>query len=259
MTIFKKFVSGKTFILLLLTFILVSNNSFSQLLKNGDFENSDTGIVSVGNVKGWLLMAAASINPLPVFEIVSDTVKQGNRALKISILGTGTNQWDIQGVADSIPVNQGSTYYYSIWAKAEKPGARVNFTVGNYSYSEYNAIRPATLSTQWQEYTMQFTVDDNNSFIRAPIHFSYSGNANNTIYIDNLNIEDVNQAKFPVIIEAESGIVGSYFQINTDDDLTSVTTSSNYTGQSAPNDSNRMITCQVTFQDTGFYNLFARI
>jgi len=60
---------------------------------------------------------------------------------------------------------------YSIWAKAEKPGATVNFTVGNYSYSEYKAIRPATLSTVWQKFTMQFTVSGSQTYIRAPVHF----------------------------------------------------------------------------------------
>ena len=82
-------------------------------------------------------------------------------------------------------------------AKAAKAGAQVNFTVGNYSYSEYKAIRPATLTTQWQKYTMTFTVTDNQTIIRAPIHFNYAADTSNAIYVDNLQIVDINAGKLP--------------------------------------------------------------
>ena len=245
--------------ILVLLLILKTGNSYAQIVTNGGFESSDTGVVQADDVNGWSLLVTAGVNPLPSFEIVSDSVKQGNRALKISVHGLGTNPWDIQAVADNIPVNQGSTYNYSIWAKAEKPGAQVSFTVGNYSYSEYNAIRPANLSTEWQQFTMKFTVSDNQSNIRAPIHLSYSGNTNNVIYIDDLQITDANAGNTPVIVEAESGKTGSDFAENQDGDITYVTTTSNYSGQTNPGDTSRIITYQVTFKDTGYYNLFARI
>ena len=151
-----------------------------QAVTNGGFENSNTGIVDTTDVKGWLIQVAQGINPPPVFEIVSDTVEEGNRALKVTVHGLGTNQWDIQAVADSIHITPGGTYNYSIWAKADKPGAQVNFTVGNYSYSEYNVIRPANLTTQWKKYSMQFSVNDNQTYIRAPIHFNYAADSGNS-------------------------------------------------------------------------------
>ena len=167
------------------------------IVTNGSFESSNTGIVDAGSlagfsdstsVKGWLIQVATDVNPLPVFEIVSDTVEQGSRALKVTVKGAGTNQWDIQAVAIGLPVTPGATYNYSVWAKAAKAGAQVNFTVGNYAFTEYKAIRPAILGTQWQQFTMQFTVNDNQAVIRAPIHFSYAVDTGNVIYIDNLQI-----------------------------------------------------------------------
>jgi endo-1,4-beta-xylanase len=238
---------------------VTSGNSFAQLVTNGGFESSNTGIVEGTAVKGWLIQVANGINPPPQFEIVSDTVQQGKRALKVAIKGLGTNQWDIQAVADSIPAKQGTSYNFSVWAKAEKNGALVNFTAGNYSYSEYGAIRPATLTTKWKEFTLRFTVNDNQSFIRAPIHFNYSANDGNVIYIDNLKIADVNASKIAVVAEGESGKIGSDFTIQQDGGIKYVTTTKNYTGLASPGDTSRIITYQVSFQDSGYYNLFARI
>ena len=190
-----------------LILILASSSTFAQLVTNGGFESSNTGVADSTDIKGWLIQYVQTINPRPVFEIVSDTVEQGNRALKITVHGLGSNQWDIQIVADSIPAKPGSTYSYSIWLKAEKPGAQVNLTLGNYSFTEYKALRPVNLTTQWKKYTMQFTVNDNQTVIRGPIHLNYAGDTSNAIYIDNLQIADVNAGKRPIIVEAEAGYI----------------------------------------------------
>ena len=234
-------------------------NLHAQIVTNGGFESSSTGTVDTTAVKGWVIQVASGITPPPVFEIVSDTVEQGSRALKVTVHGLGTNQWDIQVVADSIPVKPGTTYNYSIWAKSDKPGATVNFTMGNYSFTEYGAIRPATLSTQWQKFTMQFTVNDGQTYIRGPIHFYGAVDTGNSIYIDNLQIVDPNVGKKPVIVEAESGQLGSYFNVLQDGGVTYVGTDSNWTSLTAPGDTTRMITYQVHFADSGSYNLFARV
>jgi endo-1,4-beta-xylanase len=187
---FKKY--SVYFVLMLM--LLTSKMIFAQLQTNGGFELSSPGVVT--SVKGWMLLSADTVKPKAVFEIVSDTVEQGKRALKVSVFGTGPNQWDIQAIADSIPVNPGKTYYYSVWAKALTAGAQVNFTVGGFSSGEYGAIRPATLTTQWKQFTLSFTVPANQSYVRAPIHFSYPVNINNVIYIDNLQIDSVQIIKY---------------------------------------------------------------
>ena len=110
------------------------------IVTNGGFESSNTGVVDTTAVKGWLIQTASTVSPAPVFQIVSDTVEEGSRALKVTVNAAGTNQWDIQAVVDSLHVKPGGVYNYSVWAKAANPGAQVNFTVGNYSYSEYKVI-----------------------------------------------------------------------------------------------------------------------
>ena len=232
--------------------------STGEVVTNGGFEDSNTGIVDSTGIKGWVIFAQG-ITPAPEFEIVSDTVEQGNRALKATVRGLGTNPWDIQIVADSLHVTPGATYNYSIWAKAGNAGAQVAFTVGNYSYTEYKVIRPANLTTQWRKFSMQFTVNDNQTVIRAPIHFSYSGNADNPIYIDNLQIVDVNAAKRPVIVEAESGKIGHMFSVHQDNSITYISADVNYTGLTSPGDTGRVATYQVTFADSGHYSLYAHV
>jgi endo-1,4-beta-xylanase len=250
----------------ILMLTLAATKTNAQLVTNGNFESSDVGIVDstsgindYTSIEGWLVQVANGITPPPVFEIVSDTVERGNRALKVTVHGLGTNQWDIQIVADSIPVTPGATYSYSVWAKAEKPGAQVNSTMGNYAFNEYGALRPVNLTTQWQQYTMQFTVTDDQTVIRGPIHFNYAGDTANAIYIDDLRILGINDGKTPVTVEAESGKLGSYFSTMQDGDISYITTTVNYIGQNGPGDSNRVATYQVTFQDSGNYSLFVRL
>jgi endo-1,4-beta-xylanase len=248
-------------LILLATLLVLSDSAVlhAQLVTNGGFESSSVGDISATGTKGWLVQFVNTITPPPVFEVVSDTVRQGSRALKVTVHGLGTNQWDIQVVADSIPAIPGATYNYSVWAKAAKAGAQVNFTVGNYSYSEYKAIRPATLTTQWQKYTMTFTVNDNQTIIRAPIHFNYAADTSNAIYIDNLQIADINAGKFPVIVEAESGVRGSNFPVLQDGSVTYVAVATNFISGTSPGDTSRIITYQVPFADSGKYNFFAHV
>ncbi len=248
----------------LIAFVLMIFSSVSlkaQLETNGSFESTKTGVInSTDVVKGWVIQTAAGVTPAPVYEIVTDVVQQGTKALKVTVNGTGTNLWDIQIVADSIPVYKNGTYNYSIWAKSATSGAQVSFTVGNYAYSEYGAIRPATLqSSRWQRFTMQFTVTDNQKFIRAPIHLSYAGNSGNIIYLDNFQISDVNAPQLPVIVQAESGQLGSNYSILTDNNVKYITPKNNWAGLTSPGDTSRMATYQVTFPDSGTYNLFARL
>ena len=238
---------------------IMSSSISAQLVTNGGFEASDTGSVASGGINGWLVLAIDGLDPAPEFEIVSDSVHSGDRALKVTVHGLGTNQWDIQIVADSIPVTPQATYDYSVWAKAEKPGAQVNFTVGSYTQGEYAAIRPANLTTSWKKYTVSFKVTNDETIVRGPIHFNYASASDNTIYIDDLIIVDQNFGKTPVTVEAESGIIGSDFAVQESGDITYVTATESFSGSASPEDSIRTITYQVEFQDSGSYNLFARI
>ncbi|MEG8946843.1 endo-1,4-beta-xylanase [Rosettibacter firmus] len=244
-----------------LLLLLMPSLSWGQLVTNGSFEDTPLGPIT-GNIKGWVLSVGTSVPTPPNFEIVDNPVQDGNRAFKVVINSLGSNDWDIQLVADSIPVKQGETYVYTIWAKAEKSGAQANFTVGNYSYNEYGAIRPASLTTEWKQFTMEFTITDNQQYIRAPIHFNRSGNVGNTIYIDNLSIvnkKDIPSPKKPIVLEAEDGVLGSDYEILQDGDITYVTPKTNFINANHPGSKSKVITFEVTFADTGTYNLFAKI
>ncbi len=218
---------------------------------NGGFESSNTGVVDSTGIKGWIIFAQG-ITPAPVFEVVSDTVEEGNRALKVTVHGLGSNPWNVQIVADSLHIIPGITYDYSIWAKTDKAGAQVAFTVGNYSYSEYKVIRPANLTTQWKKFTMQFTVNDNQTVIRAPIHFSYSGNMENPIYIDNLRITAYTPAdtgniyKGPALAEGQDKFLGCAYS-GSDTDF------KNYWTQLTPENSGKFGSVAIS-PDTSTWN-----
>ncbi|HOV98260.1 MAG TPA: endo-1,4-beta-xylanase [Bacteroidota bacterium] len=248
--------------LTILLFVLPMFALNAQLVKDGSFEECPVGVISETSLNGWLLLSESSVSPAPVFEIVSDTVKDGNRALRIIVNGVGSNQWDIQVVADSIPVKRGKQYKYSVWAKTQSGTSTANFTVGNYSYSEYARLGSAAITTQWQEYTLTFTVNDDVTYARAPIHFGFSANSGDTIYIDNMNIIDIERealTRTPFIVEAESGQLGSNFAIQSSGDVTYVTVLNNYTGLQYPGDTSNIITYEILFPYAETYSLYARI
>jgi endo-1,4-beta-xylanase len=242
---------------------------------NGSFENTEPGIVTdlANGVEGWLLQLLDGAQA--DFEIVEDTTApHGNRALKITPVTLGTNQWSIQAVGDSIPVVPGEAYRLSIWAKSEEPGGQINVTIGNYAFQEYGAIRPATITEDgWQEFVMDFTITDNEEVIRAPIHFNYAANSARVLYIDDLRIvrpDDFEIMALPIIVEAESGDIGEDFEVIEEDGVTFVRITNDFHDISDPTDpewqniiskpisENHVITYEVDFPAPGIYNLFVR-
>ncbi len=238
------------------------------LVTNGGFEDSSPGVVSDTQIDGWLIQVADGLTAAPVFEIIDSSAQNGNNALKVTVNSAGTNSWDIQIVADSIPAVPGQMYKYSVWAKSDIANSQIYFTVGNYAYSEYAADRASRLTTEWKEYTLEFTVNDNQAVIRAPIHFSLAANVGSNIYLDNMSITKVitqAEAFKPIIVEAEDGTVGSDFLIETDAadaSLTYVTINTDAAAANAttnPATADRVISYQVTFPDSGTSSLYARI
>jgi GH35 family endo-1,4-beta-xylanase len=202
---------NKIFYCTILMLVLMTGIVDAQLNTNGGFESSAVDTVSGTDVEGWVIELATGADAL--FEIVADTVRVGMRALKITVDIIGTNDWDIQVVADSIPVQQGETYRYSVWAKSSG-SSQVSFTVGNYDFKEYGVIRPGSpnVTTSWQEYTFTFTIDDAAEYIRAPIHFSITANTGDNIYIDNLRIYNVADVwEGPPLASSQPKFVGNIY------------------------------------------------
>jgi endo-1,4-beta-xylanase len=239
--------------------ILLSINTNAQLVTNGSFENTPIGPVSGTDVVGWVIEIDGTISPAPELSIVDDTVQHGSHALRVIVNAVGVDPWNIQVVADSIPVQQGETYQYSVWAKSSS-SSQVTFSTGNYSFAEYGAIRPSApnVNTGWQQYSLQFTVGDNQTFIRGPIHFSIAANVGDTIYIDKMKIVNIEDVLKPVIVEAESGETGADFTVLQDGDISYVSIQTNLGGNN-PGSQRRINTYEITFPDSGTYSLYARV
>jgi len=165
--------------------VLVGGGS-AAVNTNGSFEASNVGVATA--ISGFAIAVGASVSPAPVYEIVGTGAQDGSKALKIAIGGVGTNAWDIELTGDKIPVEPGAIYNYSVWLKSVPTGGVADVTVGNKAYNEYGSIRPANLTDQWQEFKFEFKITDQETEIRAPLHFSKAANANKAIYVDNLKI-----------------------------------------------------------------------
>lgn len=110
---------------------------------------------------------------------------------------TGRNVYDIQTIAAPIPVAPGTTYRYSVWARTESGTGTANFTIGNDAFMEYGRLGEQTVTTDWQEFTFTFNVTDQETEIRAPAHFSFSGNVGNAFYIDDLRVVEPTPPDLP--------------------------------------------------------------
>lgn len=255
--------------------LLIAGNAYAQGLgepvnRNGSFENTEPGTYTEYGIDGWMIEVDGSVPQAPAFEVVElEDAPDGDHALRIQVNDIGANAHSIQIVADSLHVVPGESYRLSVWARSDGPYGQASFTVGNYSYNEYGqVIRGVMLSDEWTEYSFDFTVTDAQTVIRAPLHFSYDGNIDYPVYIDDLRIVrtsiDETLAR-PVIVEAESGEVGSEFDVIEEGDVTFVRVTSDWhdaDGQpqwSRPVSEDHVITYEVTFPAPGSYNLFARV
>ena len=72
------------------------------------------------------------------------------------------------------------------------------------------------------------------------------------------NKADIDAGEKPVAVEAESGTLGSNFDVKQESNVTYVTAVNN-NAAFVPGDTSRVATYQVTFQDSGYYNLFVRL
>jgi endo-1,4-beta-xylanase len=227
---------------------------------NGSFEASN---VTVGGdtsgVEGWTFNKDGGA--IALFTIVNNPVKDGQRALAVAIEDTGNNALDIEALCDSLIVVPGESYRYSVWIRSTSSGSTVHLTLTNSSYGEFLRVEQnGTLNTDWQLFTTEIiTPGGEDTLASSSIHLSFAANIGDTVYIDNLRITQLTgvppgPAAFPVIIEAESGDLGSEF--NSYDSYITISTpvvDGSYPGE------NRSASYQVTFADTGVYDLFARV
>lgn len=175
----------------LLFMVLISSTINAQITvnTNGSFEASAVTVSGdTAGVEGWTfeLQGDASAS----FSVVDSVVKDGSRALAITVDTLGSDEWSIQAINEPFDVEAGQTLTMSLWAKATATGTTANFTVGNPDFDEFGRIGNASvaLTDEWQEFTLSFVIPEGNTSGRAPLHFNFSGNVGQTIYIDSLDI-----------------------------------------------------------------------
>ena len=242
---------------------ILCKNGYAQeiiLNSNGGFENANVGDST--DISDWSLIVAADSEA--EFRITDQHVHSGEKALQVVVGSIGANQWNIQAVNEPIKLVPGLTHTYKVWLKASSNGSLANITIGRPDYSgELGRIGKVDIGTTWTEYSFEFEVN-NDTIARAPIHFNFNENIGDTIWIDDFSISYPKIVGEPIILEAESGIKGSEWITETDnnDGNTYITISTDY-NESTGNDSipgnNRTAIYELSFPDTGAYDIFARI
>lgn len=175
----------------LLFMVLVSSTINAQITvnTNGSFEASAVTVSGdTAGVEGWTFELQG--DAVARFSVVDSVVKDGSRALAITVDTLGSDEWSIQAINEPFDVEAGQTLTMSLWAKATATGTTANFTAGNPDFEEFGRIGNASvaLTDEWQEFTLSFVIPEGNTSGRAPLHFNFSGNVGQTVYIDSLDI-----------------------------------------------------------------------
>ena len=105
-------------------FEVIEHNTPSNL--NGGFEESTIGIKKSAT-NNWYL--GGDSPAVANFEVIDDTVKDGNNSLKITVSNLGKNPWSVQAVNEPISLVPNSQYRYFIWAKADKDNVSAIFDI----------------------------------------------------------------------------------------------------------------------------------
>lgn len=235
---------------------------------NGSFELSDVTVSGdTTSVEGWNFFVQDGA--AGTYAIIDTMVKDGNRAMAVTIDSIGTQEWSLGAVNEPVVVQANETYTFTLWAKASEAGATANFTVGQTQAQNFNELgrvgsNEVSLTTEWQEYSFDFSPPAGADTVRTPLHFSFEQNIGKTIYVDSVRVTRPKIMGVPVIVEAESGELGDEWAVETDDEDGSTyviitTDHSETSGTPEYPGENRIITYEVTFPDTGSYDLFGRV
>lgn len=183
--------------------IFLSGIALGQIVNpNGGFEQ---GAVGGGSdpIPGWNRAITSGVETS--ISVTDSIAYEGTKCVKADIwmlLATG-DDWGIQLINERFPVTLGVRYRYSIWAKASKDGPAVNFTIGDPNYQEYGRIGAQPLTTEWTQYTFDFTVNTTPDSGRAPIHMHLEErNAGYLPYL--LFFDDLRVEKMPILLSKSS-------------------------------------------------------
>ena len=188
-----------------LSVLLAGAASAQPVNTNGGFEATAPGVVTdlAAGVDGWVL--ESNTTPAAEFSVVDDVTHSGSRALRIAVDAAGRNVYDVQAVATPIPVEPGTVYRYSVWARVDAGEGTANFTLGNAAFREYGRLDQQTITDEWQRFVFDVTVSDGQTDVRAPIHFSFGANVGKAVYLDDFELT----VPPPVVLPEEPLSAGS--------------------------------------------------
>lgn len=79
------------------------------------------------------------------------------------------------------------------------------------------------------------------------------------IFFGNQLLAQSDESLKPIYVEAESGVAGSGFSTGQDGDISYLAPNTTNTLMTGPGDTSKIVTFSVTFPDSGYYRLYARI
>ena len=151
-----------------------------NLLANGGFENG---------LESWELLNGS-------VEASTEEVFDGTQSIKV--VGAGGNPWDTQMAANAVPLVLGQQYGIKLMAKAAADGAIMRISASRYNGGngdDYFYGTDAMLTTEWAEYTWEFTVGKD---IPDGHHIVLDmGASAQTFYIDNILLYEIPEFTCP--------------------------------------------------------------
>jgi PKD repeat protein len=157
-------------------------NTVINVLKNTNpgFETGPTGTFppSWGNWDG-------SRNNPEVYSVINTDKNEGSQSLLVNMNGSG-NGWIFEGTP--APVARGN-YRLSVWAKASVAGVDLDFRCIAPDWSSVSSSN-ATLTTQWQQYSIDFSTTNDNTLSRKYWHQLIPKNypAGTKVYVDGITL-----------------------------------------------------------------------
>jgi mannan endo-1,4-beta-mannosidase len=128
-----------------------------NLVENGDFSNG---------LKGWRVENGSG----------KFSAEEENRELRFEIQEPGKESWYLQFCSD-VALKEGESYVFEMKAKADAPRTmNVNIKKNSKKYLPYANGRIIDLSTDWQDYSWNFTMKEADD-TAALLSFDMGGNA----------------------------------------------------------------------------------
>lgn len=170
---------------------------------NGSFASSELGDQQAA---GWSFQTASGGEGR--FTIVDDAQDSDSLALRVDILSLGTtsDDWNVEAVNEPFEVQDGATYQFTVWLKADSEGRAARIILGQPETGNWaRAITSdVVLTTEWQRFAFIHTASasEANTGMRAPLSLNMPGNADpaagdtTRIFIDNLSVVKIDEDEF---------------------------------------------------------------